>query len=151
MIGLIKRQTWWSFEGRKHSHEETVTILQDAAQIINSRPLACNPWAETQPLCPEDLMLGRARAGTPVVHFETGQQPVKRFKVVQQAKEEFWDRWVKEVFLLLLRQQKWFKYKRDTRVGDVVLRKDKTAAVQPTSIIEVCENHQKCMSDQTVR
>jgi hypothetical protein len=61
MIGLIKRQTWRSFEGRKHSHEETVTILQEAVQIINSRPLACNPWAETKPLCPEDLMPGRER------------------------------------------------------------------------------------------
>jgi hypothetical protein len=47
--------------------------------------------------------------------------------MVQQAKEEFWDRWVKEVFPSLLRQQKWFKYKRDTKVGDVVLRKDETA------------------------
>ncbi len=60
MIGLIKKQIWRSFEGRKYSHEETVTILQEAAQVINSRPLACNPWAEGKPLCPEDLMLGRA-------------------------------------------------------------------------------------------
>jgi hypothetical protein len=28
MIGLIKKQIWRSFEGRKYSHEETVTILQ---------------------------------------------------------------------------------------------------------------------------
>jgi hypothetical protein len=63
MIGLIKRQTWRSFEGRKHSHEETAMILQEAAQIINSRPLACNPWAEGRPLCPGDLMLGKAGAG----------------------------------------------------------------------------------------
>jgi hypothetical protein len=34
-------------------------------------------------------MMGRARAGMPAVHFETGQQLVKRFKIVQQAKEEF--------------------------------------------------------------
>jgi hypothetical protein len=75
-------------------------------------------------------MLGRARAGAPVVHFETGQQLVKRFKAVQQAKEEFLDRWVKEVFPSLLRQQKWFRFKRDARLGDVVLRKDETAAGQ---------------------
>jgi hypothetical protein len=37
MIGLIKRQIWRSFEGRKYSHEETITILQEAAQVINSR------------------------------------------------------------------------------------------------------------------
>ncbi len=130
MIGLIKKQIWRSFEGRKYSHEETVTILQEAAWVVNSRPLACNPWAEDRPLCLEDLMLKWARPGLPVVPLETGQQLTKRFRMVQQTKEEFWDRWVKEVFPSLLKQQKWFKYKKDTRVGDIVLRKDKTAAGQ---------------------
>jgi hypothetical protein len=59
MIGLIKKQTWRSFEGKKHTHEETVTILQEAVQIINSRPLTSGPWAESKPLYPEDLMLGK--------------------------------------------------------------------------------------------
>ncbi len=60
MIGLIKKQIWRSFEGKKYSHEEIVTFLQEAAQVINSRPLVRNPWTEGRPLCPEDLMLGRA-------------------------------------------------------------------------------------------
>jgi hypothetical protein len=118
MIGLIKKQIWRSFKGKKYSHEETVTILQEAAQVINSRPLARNLWAEGRPLCPEDLMLGRARPGQPTVNLEAGQQLTWRFRVVQQAKEEFWDRWVREVFPALLRQQKWFKYKRDVKVGE---------------------------------
>ncbi len=33
-----KKQIWQSFEGKKYSHEETVTILQEAARVINSRP-----------------------------------------------------------------------------------------------------------------
>jgi hypothetical protein len=40
-------------------------------------------------------MMGRAKAGMPAVHFETCQHLVKRFRIVQQAKEEFSDRWVK--------------------------------------------------------
>jgi hypothetical protein len=86
-------------------------------------------------------MLGRARAGSPMVHFETGQQLVKRFKAVQQAKEEFWDRWMKEVFPSLLKQQKWFKYKRDAKVGDVVLRKDETAAGQTYKYARITKVH----------
>jgi hypothetical protein len=43
-------------------------------------------------------MMGKTRAGMPTVQFETGRQLVKRFKAVQEAKEEFWDRWVKEIF-----------------------------------------------------
>jgi hypothetical protein len=31
MIRLIKRQIWRSFEGRKYSHDETITILKEAA------------------------------------------------------------------------------------------------------------------------
>ncbi len=34
------------------------------------------------------------------------------------------------MFPSLLKQQKWFKYKRDAKIGDIVLRKDETAAGQ---------------------
>jgi hypothetical protein len=50
--------------------------------------------------------------------------------MVQEAKEEFWDRWVQEVFPSLLKQKKWDKYKRDAKVVDFVLWKDETAARQ---------------------
>jgi hypothetical protein len=43
MIGILKKQIWSSFEGRKYTHKETTTILQEAAQIVNSRPLATGP------------------------------------------------------------------------------------------------------------
>jgi hypothetical protein len=141
MIGLIKKQIWRSFKGKKYSHEATVTILQEAAQVINSRPLARNPWPEGGPLCPEDLMLGRARPGQPAVNLEAGHQLIRRFENVQRAKEEFWDRWVREVFPALLKQQKWFKYKRDVKVGDIVLRKDKTAAGQTYKYARVALVH----------
>jgi hypothetical protein len=36
-------------------------------------------------------MMGRARTGMTVAQFETGQQLVKRFRAVQEAKEESWD------------------------------------------------------------
>ncbi len=65
-------------------------------------------------------MLGRTRVRILTAQFETGEQLVKRFKVVQEAKE-FWDRWVKEVFPSLHKQKNWFKYKRDAKVGDIVL------------------------------
>ncbi len=55
---------------------------------------------------------------------------MKRFKAVQEANEEFRDRWVKEIFPSLLKQKKWYKNKRDAKVGDVVLRKDETAVGQ---------------------
>ncbi len=62
--------------------KQTATILQEAAQIINSRLWTGGLWAEGNPLSPEDLMLGKAGAGIPAVHFETGRQLVKRFRIV---------------------------------------------------------------------
>jgi hypothetical protein len=80
-IGLVKKQIWQSFEGKKYSHEETITILQEAAPVINSRPLTCNPWAEGRPLCPEDFMLGRSRPGLLMIPFETGIQLTKKIQI----------------------------------------------------------------------
>jgi hypothetical protein len=36
MIGILKKQIWRSFEGTKYTHEETCTLLQEAAQEANS-------------------------------------------------------------------------------------------------------------------
>ncbi len=69
MFGILKKQIWTSFEGRKYTHKETCTILQEAAQIVNSRPLTVDPWAVGDPLCPEDLMMEKARTGMPVALF----------------------------------------------------------------------------------
>jgi hypothetical protein len=63
MIGLIKKQLWQTFEGKKHSHEETLILLIETVQSINSRPITRNPRPEGEPLCVQDLMLGRAQPG----------------------------------------------------------------------------------------
>jgi hypothetical protein len=49
--------------GKKYTHEEACTLLQEAALIIKSRPIARGLWAEGDPLNFEDFMLGRAAAG----------------------------------------------------------------------------------------
>jgi hypothetical protein len=83
MIGVLKKQVSRSFEGKNYKHEETCTILQEAAQIVNSCYIVAGPWAEKEPLCPENLMLGRAVTGIPSVSLETDPQVIKRFCVVQ--------------------------------------------------------------------
>jgi hypothetical protein len=49
MIGLIKKQLWKIFEGKRLSHEETLTLLAEAVQKINSRPITWNPRPEGSP------------------------------------------------------------------------------------------------------
>ncbi len=72
MIGILKKKVFRSFKIKKYIHKDTCTILREAAQIVNSRPLAAGPWAEKEPICPEDLMRGRAGTGILSVSFKTG-------------------------------------------------------------------------------
>jgi hypothetical protein len=149
MIGLIKQQLWRTFEGKKLMHEETLTILAEAVQKINSRALTWNPRPEGEPLCAQDLMLGRARLGQAEVKFESGYKLTKRFENVQRTQQEFWKRWIEEVFPEKLRQSKWKREKRNLRIGDIVLRKDETAAGQTYKYAKVIKVH--ASSDDKVR
>jgi hypothetical protein len=141
MIGLIKKQLWKTFEGKKLTHEETLTVLAEAVQKINSRPLTWNPRPEGESLCVQDLMLGSAKPGQAEVRFESGKKLTKRFENVQRTQQEFWRRWVEEIFPEKLRQSKWKQEKRDLKVGDIVLRKDETAAGQTYKYAKVVRVH----------
>jgi hypothetical protein len=71
--------------------------------------------------------------------FEKGGQLTKRLQTIKEAKYEFWDRWVKEVFPTLLKQSKWTRLKRDME-GDTVLRKKKKETkLQPVRAIKMLE------------
>jgi hypothetical protein len=141
MIGLIKKQLWRIFEGKRLSHEETTTLLAEAVQKINSRPLTRNPRSEGEPLCVQDLMLGRAKPGQVEVKFESGKQLTRRFENVHRTQQEFWKRWIEEVFPELLKQTRWKQGRRDVKVGDIVLRKDETAAGQTYKYAKVVKVH----------
>jgi hypothetical protein len=141
MIGLIKKQLWKTFEGRKLTHEETLTVLAEAVQKINSQPLTWNPRPEGEPLCVQDLMLGRAKTGQAEVKFESGKKLTRRFENVQRTQQEVWKRWIEEIFPEKLKQSKWKQEKRDLKVADVVLRKDETAAGQTYKYAKVTKVH----------
>jgi hypothetical protein len=141
MIGLIKKQLWKTFEGKKLSHEDTLTRLVEAVQKINSRPITRNPRPEDEPLCVQDLMLGRAQPGQVEVKFETGKQLTGRFENVQRTQQKFWKRWIEEVFPEMLKQNKRTRDKKDLQVGDIVLRKDETAAGQTYKYARVTKVH----------
>jgi hypothetical protein len=94
-------------------------------------------------------MLVRAQTGQVEVKFETGKQLTRRFENVQRTKEEFWKRWIEEVFPEMLKQHTWTQDKKDVRVGDIVLRKDETVAGQTYKYARVTKVH--VSSDGRVR
>jgi hypothetical protein len=86
-------------------------------------------------------MLGRAKPGQVEVKLESGKKLIQRFENVQRAQQEFWKRWIEEVFPQKLVQSKWRQEKRDLQVGDIVLRKDETAAGQTYKYAKVVRVH----------
>jgi hypothetical protein len=92
-------------------------------------------------LCVQDLMLGRAKPGQVEVKFETGKQLTRRFENVQRTQQDFWKRWIEEVFPEMLKQSKGKRDKRGLKVGDIVLRKDETAAGQTYKYAKVVRVH----------
>jgi hypothetical protein len=90
-------------------------LLAEAVQKINSRPITWNPRAEGEPLCVQDLMLGRAKPGQVEVEFESGKKLTRRLENVQRAQQEFWKRWIEEVFPEKLRQSKWKQDKKTSK------------------------------------
>ncbi len=48
---------------------------------------------------------------------------------------------MQELFPSLLMKRKWFRYKRDLKVGDIILRKDKIAAGQTYKYARVMKVH----------
>ncbi len=86
-----------------------------------------------------DLLLVLATARIPTAQFETSKQLVKKLKIIQEAKEEFWDRWGKEVFPVLLMLPKSTKYKWSIQIGDMKLRSNKITAGQTHKYTQVKE------------
>jgi hypothetical protein len=87
--------------------------------------------------------------GQAEVKFKSGSKLIKRFENVQRTQQEFWKRWIEEVFPEKLRQSKWKRERRDLKVGDIVLRKDETAAGQTYKYAKVIKVH--ASTDDKVR
>ena len=126
----ILKQT---LDGKRLNYAETQTVLHEAAQVMNCRPLGnySRPGSDPLdggPITPNHLLLGRATSRIPDLQF-TNVSNVKRMKFLQNCTEEFWNKWRVVVFHSLVPQYKWHRKHRNVQVNDVVLLNDDTALV----------------------
>ena len=75
--------------------------------------------------CPNDMMLGRSTSKPPSGDFDLTIKSQRRIYFVQRLVDSFWKKWVSDYFPVLLERRKWHHSKRNMRVGDVVIIKDK--------------------------
>jgi hypothetical protein len=123
IIGLVKKCLTQTLEGKTCSYGELSTIVAEAAQMVNSRPIARNSEDPSSggPITPLHLQLGRATVGVPQVRFEESPQLTRRLQYVEEVKRQFWAKWMQQVFQGRVLAQQWRKPKRDVMPGDVVM------------------------------
>ena len=103
------------------------TVVAEAANIVNSRPLTRNSdsVADDEPLTPNHLLHMKRPHGLPPGVFSKEDQYCKRrWRQVQYVSNLFWKRWCREYVPTLMERRKWNLTRRNFKVGDVVLVAD---------------------------
>ncbi len=112
MIGLLKPCLEQAIAGKRYSYGELATVMAEAAQVVNSCPIArgSEDIQAGGPITPLHLQLGRATVEVPRVRFEEAPSLTRRLQLVFQEK---------------LLSRTWRKVKRNVAPGDVVYMMEK--------------------------
>ncbi len=123
MIGLLKPVLRRLTGGACLNKGELDTVVAEATQIVNSRPLDATTAADgsIMPLTPNHLLSGRATAEIPSISEETPGWAGRRVKFLHELRQQFWSKWEAHVLPQLLKTQKWRNPTRNVRKGDVVM------------------------------
>jgi hypothetical protein len=122
LIRLLKRCLEGTLNNRRLTLGELNTVVAEAAQIVNSRPIAKNTGdPETGgPITPLHLQLGRATVEVPKMKFEEAPHLTQRLQFIEEAKKQFWKKLMQQVFSGRMLNHKWTKNVRNVTVGDIV-------------------------------
>ena len=126
LVKTMKRALKASIGNQVFTYTEFQTIMYEAAQIANQRPIGRKPATPNEGtyLCPNDLLLGRSSSIIPQGPFSDVSSVKQRMQFLQEVVKRFWKRWSREVFPSLVIEPKWHTQKRNVQEGDVVLIQD---------------------------
>ena len=132
-IGQIRQMFYGylcSYERKTLSQEELMTLLQEAARIVNSTPIweAPDSSNDAQPITPFHLITQRdENQGSAFIH-PTVYSPddlraygAQRHKRVQALANEFAEHWKRYMYEIGDCRDKWNEARRNAEVGDLVL------------------------------
>jgi hypothetical protein len=122
LIGLLKRCLEGTLNSRRLTLGELSTVVAEATQMVNSRPIAKNTGdPETGgPITPLHLQLGRASVEVSSMKFEEAPRLTERLQFIEEAKKQFWKKWMQQVFSGRMLNHKWVKTVRNLAVGDII-------------------------------
>ncbi len=156
LIGLLKRCLEGAPNNRRFTLGELGTVVAEAAQVVNSRPIARNTGdPETGgPITPLHLQLGRATVEVPKMRFEEAPRLTQRLQFIEEAKRQFWKKWMQQVFSGRMLNHKWTKSERNAAVGDMVYLAE-AENDDPTyrlgQVVEACPGEDGCVRTVRVR
>jgi hypothetical protein len=106
------------------TYEEFATLLCQIEACLNSRPLypMTDDIADLQHLTPAHFLIGCPSFIIPEPRVTDHRlPPLRRWLLVTQMLQHFWDRWSAEYLQTLQRRSKWAKETPPLAVGDIVL------------------------------
>lgn len=114
--------------GSRLDDEGLVTVMAEAASVINSRPLNINSFSDPQslePLTPNHLITMKSKIIPPAKHlFQVKQAELyatKQWRRVQYMIDLFWSRWKREIAQQYVSRPKWNSPRQNMKPGDIVL------------------------------
>lgn len=114
--------------GDKHfTFEELSTLFTQVEAILNSRPitpLSSDP-NDLCPLTPAHFLIGRPLTSLPSAGLlDEKPSRLDRYRLIEQMRQHFWDRWRNEYLSELQQKLKWRVNQRGLKEGDLVVIKD---------------------------
>ncbi|UYV71205.1 hypothetical protein LAZ67_8002159 [Cordylochernes scorpioides] len=106
--------------------EELNTLTSQIEACLNSRslyPMSSDP-NDFNPLTPGHFLIARPLTALPEPSYHPNDNYLTRWKLIQKARDVFWQRWSREYLNNLQQRSKWKKPSSNLKVGDLVLVKD---------------------------
>ncbi|XP_053699180.1 uncharacterized protein LOC128746160 [Sabethes cyaneus] len=125
MVRSVKTAMRALDDGRKLTDEILATILAEAAEMINMRPLTYLPQdsAETEALTPNHFLRGTvtcADTNTEGGLTELAEVLRNDYQRSQYLADKMWARWIKEYLPTINNRSKWFDDQKPLKEGDLV-------------------------------
>ena len=130
MIRLVRQILLAVIPMQTLRHDNLATLFAEVEAIVNSRPPTDVPLevGEPTPLSLNHLLLVNAAVAKPfMLTDESDNYAWQRFKIVQYAADQFWQRWLLEYPKTIQTRDKWHKTCRNFLAGDIVLVTDDCA------------------------
>ncbi|XP_044019550.1 uncharacterized protein LOC122859932 [Aphidius gifuensis] len=126
------------------SQEEFNTLIIEIEAILNSRPLtpiSTDP-SDFMVLSPGHFLIGHAL--TTIRDHDYNNIPMNRlsrWQLIEQLKQEFWQRWHNEYLNEMINRSKWNKDNNNIEMGDVVLLKEDNIPPMHWALGRIIETH----------